>query len=60
LRVRQALGHSGVGIIIIIYQINIIRLEPPQGLLHGAADELRIIPKLAAAVGTDMVTELGG
>ncbi len=43
-----------------VQQINIVRLQPPQGLLDGTADELGIISELTAAVRPDIVAELGG
>lgn len=43
-----------------VQQINVIRLQPPQGLLDGTADELGIVPELTAAVWPDIVAELGG
>jgi hypothetical protein len=43
-----------------VQQVNVIRLEPPQCLLHSSPDELWVIAELAAAVGPDIVAELGG
>ncbi len=43
-----------------VEKINVVRLEPPQGLLDGAPDKLGVVPELTAAVWPHIVAKFGG